>query len=166
VKCENKAGFLGYMAFQQHRTEESAKYFEEAIKNNCQDELIFFNFASVCYGSGDKAKAMSLLQKGLEINPECEQILMFQANIKAENGDQQGAGELYRKLIGINIKYFDAYPPLAKILIGRNELKQARELLKNCLTMQPGFKAAYAALAESYRVSDPEVARKYDELAK
>ena len=165
VKCENKAGFLGYMAFQQHRTEESAKYFEEAIKNNCQDELIFFNFASVCYGSGDKAKAMSLLQKGLEINPECEQILMFQANIKAENGDQQGAGELYRKLIGINIKYFDAYPPLAKILIGRNELKQARELLKNCLTMQPGFKAAYAALAESYRVSDPEVARKYDDLA-
>jgi tetratricopeptide (TPR) repeat protein len=166
VKRENKAGFLGYMASQQHRTEESVKYFEEVIKNNCQDELIFFNFASVCFGMGNKEKAMSLLQKGLEINPECELILMFQANIMAENGDQPGAADLYRKLIGINSKYFDAYPPLAKILIGRNELKKARELLKDCLTMHPGFKAAYAVLADSYRASDPEVAGKYDELAK
>ena len=166
VKRENKTDFRGYVAFQQHRTNESVKYFEEAIKNNCQDELIFFNFASVCYGSGDKAKAMALLQKGLEINPECELILMFQANIRAENGDLAGAADLYQKLVGFNRKYFDAYPPLAKILIGQNELKKARVLLKDCLTMQPGFKVAYAGLADSYRLSDPDVARKYDELAK
>ena len=166
VKRENKADFLGYLAFQQHRSEESVKYFEELVKKDCQDELIFFNFASVCYSMGDKEKAMSLLQRGLKINPDGEQILMFQANIYAEKGDNAKAAELYERLIGINRKYFDAYPALAKLLMERKELKKARELLKGCLTMQPGFKAAYAGLADSYRTTDPEVAKKYDELAK
>ena len=166
VKRESKADFLGHRAFQQHHPVESVKYYEEAVKKDCQDELIFFNFASVCYSMGDKEKAMSLLGKGLEINPESEQILMFQANIHAENGEKEKATVLYKQVIGLNRKYFDAYPPLAKILVERKELKEARTLLKSCLTMQPGFKAAYAGLADSYRESDPEVAKKYDSLAK
>ncbi|MEI6275318.1 MAG: tetratricopeptide repeat protein [Prolixibacteraceae bacterium] len=166
IQRESKADFRGYMAFQQQRMEESLKYFEEAIKINYQDELIFYNFATVCYGMGDKKKALSLLQKGSEINPENEQILMFQANIEAENGNLAKAADFYQRLIRIDRKYFDAYPPLAKILISQNELRKARELLKSCLTMNPGFLAAYAGLADSYRISDPEVARKYDELAK
>ncbi|MCK9638330.1 MAG: hypothetical protein M0R39_00350 [Prolixibacteraceae bacterium] len=166
VKRESKRDFLGYLSIQQEHLEEAVKYFEEAVKKDCQDELIFFNFASVYYTVSDKVKAMSLLQKGLEINPESEQILMFQANIYAENGEKEKAATLYKQVIGLNRKYFDAYPPLAKILVERKELKEARALLKSCLTMNPGFKAAYAALADSYRVSDPEVAKKYDELAK
>jgi tetratricopeptide (TPR) repeat protein len=166
VKRENKADLLGYKAFQDHHPEESLKYFEELLKKECQDEIIFFNFAAVCYSMGDKEKALSLLQKGLEVNPDCEQILMFQANIYAETGDPGRAENLYRRLIGVNRKYFDAYPALAKIWIEQKELRKARELLKSCLTMQPGFKAAILALADSYRTTDPEVARKYDELAK
>jgi len=166
VKRESKADFLGYTASRQHLSEEAIKYFEEALQKECQDEIIFFNFASVCYSKGDKAKAMSLLQKGLEINPECDRILMFRANILAENGEHDKAAEAYKQLIGINRKYFDAYPALAKILIGKKELKKARELLKRCLTMNPGYKAAYAALADSYRDTNPEIAGKYDELAK
>ncbi len=166
VKRENKDDYFGYMAFQQHHPEESIKFFEEAVKNSFQDEGIFFNFASVCYEMGDKEKARSLLQKGLEINPEGEPLLMFQANINAEMGAQANAEALYERLIGLNRKYFDAYPPLAKILVERKEPKKARELLKTCLTMNPGFKAAYAGLADSYRPTDPEVAKKYDELAR
>jgi hypothetical protein len=166
VKRDTKKDFLGYLSVQQEHLEEAVKYFEEAVKKECQDELIFFNFATVYYAVGDKVKAMSLLQKGLEINPESEQILMFQANIHTENGEKEQAAALYKQVIGLNRKYFDAYPPLAKILVERKELKEARTLLKSCLTMQPGFKAAYAGLADSYRVSDPDVAKKYDELTK
>ncbi len=166
VKRETKADFLGYRALRQHQPEEATKYFEEALQKECQDEIIFFNFASVCYSTGDKAKAMSLLQKGLEINPESDRILMFRANILAENGESEKAAEAYKMLIGINRKYFDAYPALAKILTGKGELKEARDLLKRCLTMNPGFKIAYAGLADSYRETDPEVAGKYDKLAK
>ncbi|MCK9412771.1 MAG: hypothetical protein M0Q53_10745 [Prolixibacteraceae bacterium] len=166
VKRESKQDFLGYLSIQQEHLEEAVKYFEEALKKECQDELIFFNFATVWYAVGDKVKAMSLLQKGLEINPENEQILMFQANIHAENGEKEKAAVLYKQVIGLNRKYFEAYPPLAKILTGEGKLKEARALLKSCLTMNPGFKAAYAGLADCYRVSDPDVAKKYDELAK
>ena len=102
----------------------------------------------------------------LEINPDSESILFFQANIYAEKGDQTKAADLYERVISLNRKYFEAYPALARILVDRKELKKARELLKSCLMMNPGFKAAYAGLAESYRASDPEVARKYEELAR
>ncbi len=165
LKRETKADFLGYQEFNQHQPDDAVKYFEEAVKKNGQDEIIFFNFASVFYNLGDKEKAFVLLKKGLEINPECELILMFQANILAEMGDQDGAADLYQKLIGINRKYFDAYPALAKILVRQKKEKKARELLKSCLTMNPGFKPAIVGLADSYRISDPEVAKKYDELA-
>ncbi|MEI7830712.1 MAG: hypothetical protein WCI31_13130 [Prolixibacteraceae bacterium] len=166
VKRENKADFLGYRAFQQHQSEESVKFYEEALSKECQDELIFYNFASVLYAMGDKEKAMSILQKGLEINPDSESILLFQANISAEKGDQAKAADLYERVISLNRKYFEAYPALAKILVDRKELKKARELLKSCLMMNPGFKAAYAGLAESYKANDPEVARKYEKLAR
>jgi tetratricopeptide (TPR) repeat protein len=165
LKRENKNDFFGYQSNNQHQPEEAIKYFEDVVKKDCQDELIFFNFASVCYDLGDKEKALSLLQKGLEINPESELILMFQANIYAEKGNFAQAEELYQRVIRVNRKYFDAYPALAKIWISRNEVKKARELLKTCLTMVPKFKGAIVGLADSYRITDPEIAKKYDELA-
>ena len=115
---------------------------------------------------GDKDKTMTLLQRGLEINRDCEPILMFKANICTEKGDLSKASSLYETVIGLNRKYFDAYPALARICLVQKETKKARELLKSCLTMDPGFQEAIVLLADSYRTSDPEVARKYDELAK
>lgn len=166
LKRETKDDFLGYLASQRHQNEESVKFFEEVPIKECQDEIVFFNFASVCYSMGEKDKALSLLQNGLGIHPDCEQILMFQANIYAEKGDQAKAAKLYEQVISLNRKYFEAYPLLAKILLVQNDWKKARSLLKSCLMMNPGFKPAYAGLADSYRATDPEVAKKYDELAR
>jgi tetratricopeptide (TPR) repeat protein len=166
IKRENKDDFIGYQAIANHHPEEAVKYFEEVIKKDCKDELIFYNFATVCYNLGDKDKTMALLQKGSEINPERESILMFRANIYANEGDTLRAAELYRKLISINRKYFDAYPALARIWIGNKKYKEARELLKACLVMHPGFREAIVGMADSYRSTDPDVAKKYDELAK
>jgi hypothetical protein len=166
LKRENKKEFLGYKALNQNHPEEAVKYFEEVIKKDCKDELIFYNFAAAAYNLGDKVKTIYLLKKGLEINPEHELSLMFLANIYVNDGDSARAAELYQKLIGINRKYFDAYPALAKIWISNKEYRKARELLKSCLMMHPGFREAIAGLADSYRSTDPDIAKKYDELAK
>ncbi len=166
LKRENRDDFLGYQAINKNHPEEAVKYFEEVIKKDCKDELIFYNFATVCYNLGDKEKTMALLQKGSEINPGCESILMFRANIYANDGDTAKAAVLYQELIRINRKYFDAYPALAKIWTGNKEYKKARELLKSCLIMHPGFRDAIVGLADSYRSTDPDVAKKYDELVK
>ena len=166
LKRENRNDFLGSRATVNNHFEDAVRYFEEAVKNNCRDELIFFNFASVCYNLGDTLRAKTLLQKGLEINPECESILMFQANIFCSEGNSGKAADLYQEVIRLNRKYFDAYLALAKIRMNQKEMKQARVLLKSCLMIHPGFREAIICLADTYRTSDPEVAGKYDELAK
>jgi Tfp pilus assembly protein PilF len=91
---------------------------------------------------------------------------MFLANIHAGDGDTAGAEALYRELIEVNRKYFAAYPALAKIWISRGDFRKARELLKKCLVMNPDFKDAITGLADSYRTTDPVIAKKYDDLAK
>ena len=53
---------------------------------------------------------------------------------------------------------------LPELLI-ESDLMRARTLLRTCLTMSPGYKPAIIALADTYRKSDPDIAKKYDELA-
>jgi hypothetical protein len=43
---------------------------------------------------------------------------------------------------------------------------RARDLLRTCLTMSPRYKPAISALADTYRKSNPDIAKKYDALAK
>ena len=166
LKRDNKLDLSAYQALIQNRTEEAVKYFEEVIKKDCTDDRIFYNFACACYKLGDKEKTIALLKKGLEINPGSEDILMFLANIYAGEGDSSRAEDLYGELIKVNRKYFDAYPALAKIWIGKKEYKKARVLLKQCLVMNPDFVDAILGLADSYRSTDPVIAKKYDDLAK
>jgi hypothetical protein len=71
----------------------------------------------------------------------------------------------YERLIGVNRKYFEAYVSLSELLIPGNIMK-ARSLLRTCLDMNPRYKPAITALADTYRKTDPGIARKYDELAK
>ena len=49
---------------------------------------------------------------------------------------------------------------LAKLLKDR-DLVKARELLKTCLKLSPGYKPAIRVLADTYRESDPGIADKY-----
>ena len=69
-----------------------------------------------------------------------------------------------KKLLSVNRKYFEAYVGLSQLLIDK-DLLRARTLLRTCLYINPHFKPALVALADTYRKSDPEIAKKYDELA-
>ena len=166
LKRKTKDDYLGYQAYIQHHPAEAVKYFEEVVKNDTQDEIIFFNFAAVLCDLGDKERAAQILQQGLKINPESELILMFQANLLLEKGKTQDAADLYQKLIRLNPKSFDAYVALAKIWTNQEAYPKARELLKSCLVIHPSYKAAIIGLADTYRKTNPEIAKKYDELAK
>ena len=90
---------------------------------------------------------------------------MYLGNIAVKQNNPQEAIRFYEKLIGVNRKYYEAYIALSKLLMN-SDIVKARSLLKICLTLDPGYKPAVISLADSYRKSDPEVARKYDNLAK
>ncbi len=164
LERKTKVDYSGYVALNEGRTQDAIKYFEEALINDDKDEMIFYNFAAALYNNGQYAKADSVLKRGLALNPDFNPILMYLGNIAKARGKTDEAIAYYEKIIKSNRKYFEAYVELSGLLVGQ-DTGRARELLKTCLTMNPRYKPAIGALAETYRKSSPEIAKKYDELA-
>jgi tetratricopeptide (TPR) repeat protein len=135
-----------------------------ALKSDKRDEMVYYNFATALYTKGNYQMADSLLHAGLYINPDFELILMYLGNIARSQDRPDEAISYYEKVIGANRKYFEAYVGLSQLLIDK-DLLRARTLLRTCLTINPHFKPALVTLADTYRKSDPEIAKKYDELA-
>ena len=146
------------------RTSEAISLFEDALKVDDDDEMIFYNFALALFKDGQYQKADSVLKKGLEINPGFEPILMYLGNIAKARKDNEVAVHYYENLININRKYFQAYVELSDLFADKN-IQKARRLLRECLTINPKYKPAIIALADTYRKSDPDIAEKYDILA-
>jgi tetratricopeptide (TPR) repeat protein len=141
----------------------SALLFENAFKFDPRNELICYKFAEVLLANGNEDQANQMLTKCLEINPGYEKALILLGDEALKKGDVQKAAGFYERAIQANRKYYAAYPKLAGIDAETNVLK-ARKVLKDCLKLNSRYKPALEALANTYRKSDPEIARKYDEL--
>ena len=126
--------------------------------------LIFYNFARALYNEGFYEKADSALKQGLEINPYCEPILMYLGNIAKTGKDAETAVKYYERLINYNRKYFQAYVELSGLYLS-GDLQKARKSLRECLTLNPDYRPAIIALADTYRESDPDIAEKYYKMA-
>src|SRR5674476_590950 len=164
LKRETKLDLQGYEALKKGDNAEAIRLFEDASKINTQDELIFYNFAAALVKEGKIDSAKTMLQAALKINPGYEPVLMYLGNIAVTQNNPEKAIRYYETLISYNRKYFEAYIGLSKLMLDKDVVK-ARSLLKTCLTLNPRYKPAIQALADSYRKSDPEVAKKYDDLA-
>jgi tetratricopeptide (TPR) repeat protein len=165
LKRESKAGYYGYMALKKGKNQEAISFYNEALNFNDRDEMIFYNFARALNNDGQHSKADSLLKEGLKLNPVFEPIIMYLGNIYKTRGDNSSASSYYEEVISINPKYLKAYVELSKIL-AVDDKPAARDLLKKCLNIDPEYRPAIVALAETYRESNPETAKKYDEMAK
>jgi len=164
LKRETKLDLLGYEALKRGDAPNATTFFANALKINTQDELIFYNFATALVDGGKIDSARMVLRSALKINPVYDPVLMYLGNIAVVQNRPDEAIGYYETLIGYNRKYYEAYVGLSKLLMDKDN-KKARILLKTCLTLDPGNKPAIQALADSYRKSDPEVAKKYDDLA-
>ncbi len=164
IERKSKDDYFGYKALLEGKTKEAVDLYKKVLLVDDGDEMIFYNFAAALYNDGQFLKADSVLKKGLEINPDFEPILMYLGNIARVNDRQEEAIRYYEKVIGANKKYFEAYVGLAELLKDV-DLLRARSLLRTCLTMAPRYKPAISALADTYRKTNPDIARKYDSLA-
>ena len=89
---------------------------------------------------------------------------MYLGNIAKSKGRRDEASGYYEKVISVNRKYFEAYVLLAELLKDK-DVEKTRTLLRTCLTMSPDYKPAIIAMADTYRISNPDIAKKYDDLA-
>jgi tetratricopeptide (TPR) repeat protein len=164
LERKSKDDYYGFISLSEGRYAESVKFFEKALISDGSDEMIFFNFAAALYNTGEKQKADSILKVSLKVNPDFELSMMYLGNIAGSENRKNDAKNYYERVIELNRKYFEAYVELAG-LIGEQDIMKTRRLLRTCLTMNPGFRPALVALADTYRKSNPEVAAKYDKLA-
>jgi Tfp pilus assembly protein PilF len=79
-----------------------------------------------------------------------------------KQGDTEKADSYYQKTIQANRKYLSVYPKLAGIYAETNAPK-ARKILRDCLNIDSKYKPALWAMAEIYRKTDPEIAKRYEE---
>jgi hypothetical protein len=165
LERRSKDDFNGINALNEGRIGDALKYFEKALQVDNRDEMIFYNYSAALYADKQYQKADSVLKMGLEINPDSEPILMYLGNIARSQNKTDEAIIYYNKVLEVNRKYFEAYIAIAELLTDR-DLMKARALLRTCLVMSPRYKPAIVALANTYRSSDPDIAKKYDDLLK
>jgi tetratricopeptide (TPR) repeat protein len=164
IERKTKDDFSGYLALKDGRYQDAAGYLEKALKIDDRDEMIFYNFAAALYKLGEKQKAESAMKAALSINPDFEPGLMFIGNVARDEARNDEAISCYEKVIKADRKYFEAYVELSRLLVEKDRIR-ARKLLRTCLVMNPKYRQAIIALADTYRESDPAIAEKYDKLA-
>jgi len=163
IERQSKADYNAFRALQENRCDDAVKLFQKAILENHCDEMIFYNFAVALNRLRDSLKADSVLNECLKINPFFEPALMYAGIISVSRSEYDKAEGYFEKLINFNRKYFEAYVKLAEV-ISRKDVERARKILRQCLEINPVYKPALMALADSYRTSNPDMARKYDEI--
>ena len=164
LERKTKDDFYGYLALERGDYRTAADFFYRAERYNSNDEMFFYNFATALRNNGDKEGAGEMLKRSLSINPDFEPALMYLGNIAVTEGIKKEAVEYYSKVLSVNKKYFEAYVEQAE-LYKESDMPRARMLLRSCLEQNPHFRPAIKSLADTYRISDPEIAEKYDKLA-
>jgi tetratricopeptide (TPR) repeat protein len=164
LQRKTKDDLRGCEALREGNIKNAIQFYEQALKTYDRDEMIYYYFATALLKDGQDEKADFMLKTSLKINPDFDPVLMYLGNIATSHGNDKEAEIYYKSLISKNRKYFEAYVALAKLLSDSDKMK-SRELLRECLTMNPGYLPAIMTLADSYRKSDPDIAKKYDELA-
>lgn len=165
LKRGTKNDAEGIKALKAGNPEIAIEKLHEAAKADSANETIYY-FLGQAHGKlAQKVASDSAYKLSLEWHPNYE-VSLFELGKNSEvNGDKKTAALYYDHLIEANPRFLKAFILRAK-LYSDAERDKARELLKYCLKINPRYVAAINALADSYRETDPEIAKKYYKLAK
>ncbi len=164
LKRQTYDDYRGIKALEESKYAEAEKLLSKAVKIDSKNELIYFKLARALLAQGKTEEAVSVLKKNIEVHPEYEPALLLMGDIAEQEGNISQSVKYYQKVIETNKKYFVAYIKLAN-LYRETDVEKAREILKTCIRVNPHYKEAILALAETYEATEPEIALKYKELA-
>jgi hypothetical protein len=161
LRRKTREDYNGMVAIRENKVQEAISCFEKALQFDPQNEVILYQFADALHKEGQSDSAFSVLNQVMKIHNQYEPALKLLGKLALEKGDTASAIHYFDSLIQANNKYFSAYV-LRAGLFNEKEAESARNLLKDCLRINSGYRPAIVALANSYRKSNPEIARKYD----
>jgi len=164
LKRQTYDDYKGIQALEEGDSEKAEKLLSKAVKIDSENELIYFKLARALLNQGKTDEAVSVLKKGTDIHPEYEPSLLLMGDIAEQQGNKSEAVKYYQKVIEINKKYFVAYIKLAN-LYRDSDIAKSREVLKECIQINPRYTDAIRVLADTYEKTNPEIAEKYRQLA-
>lgn len=165
VARKSKLAVKGSRAFENEDYTLAADYYREALKFYKNDEHVYYKLGKSLSLTGRNQEALESVNHALAINGMYEPALKLSGQLKMEQGNNEAARQDFEKLIQANRKYFSAYVELAKILVREGHPGEAREVLKTCLRINSRYKPAIIVLGDTFRESDPEIAKRYYDLA-
>jgi MFS family permease len=160
----SKSDFEGIAKLESGEIVAAIPLLEEGLKATPQNQYLWYKYAWALYKSNRIEEAQDALNSGLKVLPDDELILQFMGDIALEKGDSLVAPLYYERAINANCKFLRPYVKLAKLYL-ISDRKKARLVLMKCLRFDSRYKPAILALADTYRTSDPDIAKKYDQLA-
>ncbi len=165
IKRNTKFDYEGIKKLEAGQASDAILLLEEALKVDPQNEYLWYKYGWAQYESKAIEKAEFALNSGLKISQNDERILQLLGDLALAKGDTINATQYYENSIVANRKFVTSYVKLANIYT-HSDIQKSRSLLRTCFQINPRYKTAVKALANSYRNSDPGIAKKYDELAK
>lgn len=165
VARKTKLSLEAARLFEAEAYPEAVEAYRKALKVYQKDEHLQYKLGKSLHLLGKHPEALEAVNEALAIHPTYEPALKLAGELKLELGDTTAAKGDFERLIEANRKYLSAYVALARILQEEDKLSEARELLKSCLRIFPRYQPAIRELAQTYRETDPDIARKYEELA-
>ncbi len=162
VKRKSKEGKKGKAAYLKKDYETALAHYNESLKSYKKDGHLYYRAAKCLYLLGNKEDALETLEKSFKVNPVYEPSLKLAGVIHKENRNTRKAKDYFYNLIEVNRKYVSAYVELAEIYFPENP-NRARELLKEALKLNPRYRPAVEALADTYQETHPGIVDRYRE---
>ena len=114
---------------------------------------------------GRNSDAINFYEKALKTDSS-DELIFYNFGLALYNDKQYlRADSVLKTAIAINPDFESGLMYLGNIASYRNKADEAIMYYKRVIKANRKYYEAYAGLADAYRTSDPELARKYDELA-
>jgi protein O-GlcNAc transferase len=143
------------------RLDEAEKAYREAIAiwPHPPEAWLFVLLFSVVHETGTRDhEARELLEKALEINPNCDEAYYNLAGLSSKEGDAGAARRYLEKAIEVTPDYALAHRQLGILFLNQGDLESAGHYLKRAVELDPTSADAHCELAhllllEIYRSS-------------
>ncbi len=126
------------------------------IEANPQDANLYVMRGQAYVASNIIDQALSDFTYAISINPNYEEAYLLRGTVLETLGDINGATADYRKAIEVNSKSIQGRIALAKVLLQKEEEKEAEKYIKEVLEIDAGGSGAWMAIPFLPKVSPAE----------